>query len=238
MNIRPGTNLVQSTDSLENQKGQVDNGRRDFLATRRQAIAQTAASALALMSASGASAGVPLPEASTLDEQIKYHTRLIFTGRLRRTVFLSPAMSKTLFTPGGVISPSEIKLYERRELKTVGEGLLEIEDASAVLMSSDVQPKELVELVGRTVYCHEGNLGRRKETDEYIASLMGQMVVLLFHTRIKQFGAEVSSFPHPIYGTTGTGNWRDGLPLPIADLGRVRAKAKELGFVHAVQIQR
>jgi hypothetical protein len=181
---------------------------------------------------------VPLPKPLTLEEQIKYHARLIYTGRVRRAVYLSPATSKRLFTQGVQIEPAELRLYERRELEAVGEGFLEIEDASPVLIASDVQPKELAELAWGNVYWYVRNFGGNKEKDKYISSLVGQMAVFLFHTRIQRIGVAVTSFPYPIYGTASTGNWRELLPLPIEDLVRVTAIARRFGFVQPVRNQR
>lgn len=206
--------------------------------TRRQALAQAAIGTLVLLSTSSSRANMPYPEPLTLEEEIRYYGRWIFTGRLRRAVFLSPSTAKKLFTPDEKIDPAELKLYERHELKTVDVGFLEIEDAAPVLMKHDIPPKELAELATGTIYCYKGGLGTHPEMDAYIASLVGKTAIFFFHIQIKKFGVAATSFPSPLYEFSSGRNWRDNLPLPIDDLPKVTAIAQRLGFVKPASRQR
>jgi hypothetical protein len=218
-----------------------DNGRyrsNTPVTTRRQLLAQVAIGAMASLSVHGARAGMPIPKPLTLEEELKYHARWIFTGRLRRVVYLSPATAKKLFTPGMQIDPMELKVYERHELEKVDSAYLEIVDALPVLMKADVPTRELAELTFGTVYCNVSIPSMNPELDAYITALTGKPVVLLIEGQRKRFGVAATSFPNPIYDLAGGANWRDGLPLPIEDLPKVAAIAQKLGFVKPTQPNR
>jgi hypothetical protein len=201
------------------------------LVTRRRAFALTATSMLAMFPIVSLRAGMPLPVPLNLEDQIKYHGRLIFTGRLRRAVFLSPEATKKLFTQGLQMDPAEIKLYGRDELKTVDAGFLEIENAFPILLKGDISAQEASELATGTVYCYVEGLGRHKEMDAYITSLAGSMSIFFFNRQTEKLGVSATSFPVPLYLESSGNNWRDALPRPVADLPKVTAIAKKLGFV-------
>lgn len=208
------------------------------IATRRQAFALTATAVLTVLASDSLRAGMPLPEPLSLEDQIRYHGRLIFTGRLRRVVFLSSEATKKLFTQGAQIDSTELKFYERDELKSVDAGFLEIENASLTLLREDVPAQEASELITGTVYCYVERLGRHKETDAYIASLIGSMVIFFFNRQTRKLGVSATPFPVSLYLESGGSNWRDALPRPIDDLSRVTAIGKKLGFVEPRHNQR
>lgn len=197
---------------------------------RRLLIQLAAANTFSLLVETHAHANMPIPEPLTLKERIK-HTRWIFTGVLRRLVYMLPGTVEKLFTQGATIAPDELMLYERHDVAGPRTAFLEIDNAVPIMRQRDIGPKEVASVPVGTVYVHSGPT-LVAEYRASISALEGKKVIFFIDAEEPRFGVNAISFPNPIYRPSSSGgNWRSGLPLPIEELPEVMRLGADLGLV-------
>ena len=198
---------------------------------RRTLLPLAAGITWGLLAKANARADIPIPRPLTLEERVRY-CRWVFSGRLRRIVYLSPATVKKLFTPGAVIEPPDLKLHEVEDQSEAPTAFLEIDDARPILRRTIIKEQEAATLAKGTVYVRSGPM-IDAEYKTAISALQGKEVILFIDRERRQFGVHADfAFPKPLYiPSSSGGNWRSGVPLSIEALPEVMRVGLGKGLV-------
>lgn len=161
-----------------------------------------------------------------LDDLITRWTLVIYTGRLKRQVWTTEALSKKLNTEGAVIDPSELKLLGLSDIDIdhASTGFFEIENAKPILKNPSAIT---IPLHRGTIYCYGYSF---REGIVEAERFVGKDVIFLFDGFALR-GVGATTFPKPNYARSVDGHWRDGLPIPISELKTVISIGKRAGFV-------
>lgn len=203
---------------------------REFFTSRRKLVCIGLGTAFSLGLNQKAYSGMPIPQEIPLDDYLKSYGTIIASGSLRKVVYMDAELADSLIK-GEIPSASKLKFTERIDLKNIGATFLEIFDLELILIKkSDEFSSSLTVCRYDKIYCPGHFISNHGEAGDYYRSLIGKKAIF-FLSSPSRYGENLANFPSPFFKTSpGTGNWRDGRPLPFDRIDDVKKSALREGY--------
>lgn len=199
--------------------------------SRRRIMSATLGGIVAALSHGVTRASLPIPSPAPLDEFVKNHGQLIFTGRFNRVVAITSELNRKLYDSAAEIYPNELKIYDFSKIDKPGAIFFEIKNADLRLVNiKNVDLNYIKNCTLDFLYVYGFDISGSDDIRARYREMVGSEIVLFLTPQI-HYGKNSTKFPEPFFRQSSAGGLAH--PIYINSLDYVTSVARSAGYVEA-----